>query len=306
MVEKIIVGSRGSRLAVIQAQEVIDGLRRIDANLNIELKTIKTEGDRDRNTSLTVLGGRGVFVKEIEDALLRGDIDIAVHSLKDMPTDTPPGQRIAATLERLDPRDVLVSPHGGLSKLPPGARIGTGSQRRSVQLLSMCPEVEIVDLRGNIDTRLRKCDSGQVDGVLMAAAALIRSGLSDEITEYLPFETFTPAVGQGALGIEIRRGDGIIEELVVPLNHAPTMAAVIAERAFLRALGGGCQEPIAALGVVEGASLRVRGMVADSASGETMYAGVEGGVADAEALGKRLAREMIEMGAERLIGRCGS
>jgi hydroxymethylbilane synthase len=304
MKDRIVVGSRGSKLALLQAQEVVDQLSLANPHLNFELKTIKTVGDIDRKTSLQVLGGKGIFVKEIEDALLRHDIDIAVHSLKDMPTEIEPSLRLAAVTQRLDPRDVFVSARGvRLSKLPPGSRIGTGSQRRAVQLLTQRPDVAIADMRGNIDTRLRKCVANEVDGIMLAAAALIRMKMDDKITQYLPADTFVPAVGQGTLGIEIR-DDSEMDGIVAALNHRPTWLAVTAERAFLKALGGGCREPIAALGVVKGTKLYLRGMVANCAANDVMYADVSGEATTAEKVGVRLALEMLKQGAGVLIGRC--
>ena len=303
MKDRIVVGSRGSKLALLQAQEVVDQLQQANTHLNFELKTIKTAGDIDRKTSLQVLGGKGIFVREIEEALLRGDIDIAVHSLKDMPTDIPSGLRLAAATERLYQLDELFSARRvRLSMLPPGSRICTGSQRRAVQLLAQRPDVAIADMRGNIDTRLRKCAEGGVDGIVLAAAALIRMKLDDKITEYLPSDTFVPAVGQGALGIEIR-DDGAMDNIVTALNHQPTWLAVTAERAFLKALGGGCREPIAALGIVKGSSLELRGMVANPTTHEAVYADLRGSASAAEQLGVRLARRMIRMGVDSLIGR---
>ena len=306
MKERIIIGSRSSKLALLQAQEVADKLKLANPQLSCEMVTVKTAGDRDQRTSLKVLDGKGVFVKELEEALLKGKIDIAVHSLKDMPTDIPVGLKLAAVTQRLDPRDVLVSAKGMvLSRLPSGSRIGTGSQRRTVQLMNCRRDIAVADMRGNIDTRLRKCHSGEVDGVLMAAAALIRMKLDDRITEYLPIETFVPAVGQGALGIEVRDSDRLTNEIVASLNHKQSWLAVIAERAFLKALGGGCREPIAALGVVEGTSLHLRGMVTNSNTFEVMNAEIKGKSSEAEQLGLRLAQRMMEMGAGRLIGRSG-
>ena len=303
---RIIIGSRKSKLALFQAQEVIDALRAVYPRLSFEITTVKTAGDRDRKTSLKVLGGKGIFVKELEEALLRREIDIAVHSLKDMPTDIPAGLKLAAVTRRLDPRDVLVSASGvGLSQLPPGSSIGTGSQRRTVQLMNCRRDITVTDMRGNIDTRLRKCYCGEVDSVLMAAAALLRMKLEDRVTEYLATDEFVPAVGQGALGIEVRDNDKQIIEIVAPLNHEQSWSEVSAERGFLKALGGGCREPIAALAVAKGTSLRIRGMVANSTTFEVMYADMKGGSSEAEQLGVRLAQKMMAMGAGRLIGRSG-
>jgi len=304
MKERIIIGSRKSKLALIQAQEVIDALRSVYPKLSFEITTVKTAGDRDRKTSLKVLGGKGIFVKELEEALLRREIDIAVHSLKDMPTDIPAGLKLAAVTRRLDPRDVLVSASGvSLSKLPSGSRIGTGSQRRAVQLMNHRRDVVVADIRGNIDTRLRKCFCNEFEGVLVASAALLRMKLEDKITEYLPLDTFVPAVGQGALGIEVRDNDKLANEIVAPLNHDGSWREVTAERSFLKALGGGCREPIAALAVIKGTSLRIRGMVANSTTFEVMYADVKSSSSEAEQLGIHLAQKMVKLGAEMLIGR---
>jgi len=305
MKEHIIIGSRKSKLALLQAQEVIDALRAVYPRFSFEITTVKTAGDRDRKTSLKVLGGKGIFVKELEEALLRREIDIVVHSLKDMPTDIPTGLILAAVTQRVDPRDVLISASGvGLSNLPPNSRIGTGSQRRAVQLMAQRRDLAVADMRGNIDTRLRKCSGGEVDGVILAAAALIRMKLEDRITECLPIDAFVPAVGQGTLGIEVRDGDKLANELVAPLNHEGTWMEVSAERAFLKTLGGGCREPIAALGIVKGSSLHMRGMVGNSATCEVLKAEIKGKPLQAEQLGIRLAQRMMEMGAGRLIGGC--
>jgi hydroxymethylbilane synthase len=304
MKDRIIIGSRKSKLALLQAQEVIDALRAVYPKLSFEITTVKTAGDRDHKTSLKILGGQGIFVKELEEALLRREIDIAVHSLKDMPTDIPAALKLAAVTRRLDPRDVLISTSGVvLSKLPAGSRIGTGSQRRAVQLLAQRRDVAVADMRGNIDTRLRKCSVGEVDGVILAAAAMVRMRIEDRVTEYLSTDEFVPAVGQGTLGIEIRDNDKLTTELVAPLNHKGTWMEVSAERAFLKALGGGCREPIAALGIVKGSSLHIRGMVANSTTFEVMTDEIEGKSLKAELLGRRLAQNMMEMGAGKLIGR---
>ena len=301
-VNKIVVGTRGSRLAMIQAGMVIAELSRMHPGLEFEPLAIRTTGDRRKRVSLEELGGTGIFVKELEEALLNWDIDMAVHSLKDMPTDTPDGLRIAAVPQRADPRDVLISARGKLAELPAGAVIGTSSPRRAVQIKAQRPELDIRPLRGNVDTRLRKVSSGELDGTVMAAAAMMRMGLEDRITEYLPVDSCVPAVGQGALAVEIRAGDDRISGLVSPLDHRPSRAGVTAERAFLKALGGGCREPIAALGVVENDTLRLNGMVANCEGGRILRAEAEGESSDAEGTGARLARRMIELGAAELIG----
>lgn len=298
------IGSRSSKLALVQSRYVMDKLSSAHPNLQFELVKISTTGDRNREISLERLGGEGVFVKELEEALLAGRIDMAVHSLKDMPTVIPEELLLAAVTERADPRDVLISSSGKLSELPNGAKIGTGSSRRSFQVLAQRPDLQICGLRGNIDTRLKKVSSGEFDGIIMAAAALIRLEMEDRITEYLPPETFIPAVGQGALGIEIRDSDSTIAELAASLNHEQTCQEATAERAFLKSMGGGCRSPIAALGKVKNGVLKLCGMVADSKGTQILRAEVEGMASTPEIIGNELARRMFDMGAARLIGKC--
>ena len=294
---KITIGTRGSRLAVIQAQWVLTKLREATPGLEANLVKITTRGDRDSGTALDKFAGQGVFVKELEKALIDGEIDLAVHSLKDMPTEIPRGLFLAATTARLDPRDVLISRAGKSAELAPGSMIGTGSHRRAVQLRAFRPDLETCGVRGNIDTRLRKVSEGEVDGIIVAAAALIRLGWQDKITEYLPTEHFTPAAGQGALGIEIRSGDKATALLASVINHEPTWQSVTAERTFLRALGGGCRAPIAALGIVSGDALKLSGMVASVDGSRILRATEEGNAQAPEQVGRQLAQKMAEMGA---------
>ncbi|OGO59479.1 MAG: hydroxymethylbilane synthase [Chloroflexi bacterium RBG_19FT_COMBO_47_15] len=294
---KITIGTRGSRLAVIQAQWVLTKLREATPGLEANLVKITTRGDRDSGTALDKFAGQGVFVKELEKALIDGEIDLAVHSLKDMPTEIPRGLFLAATTARLDPRDVLISRAGKSAELAPGSMIGTGSHRRAVQLRALRPDLETCGVRGNIDTRLRKVSEGEVDGIIVAAAALIRLGWQDKITEYLPVEHFTPAAGQGALGIEIRSGDKATALLASVINHEPTWQSVTAERTFLRALGGGCRAPIAALGIVSGDALKLSGMVASVDGSRILRATEEGNAQAPEQVGRQLAQKMAEMGA---------
>lgn len=297
------LGSRGSRLAVIQAESVRDQLADRFPEVEFEMVKVSTTGDRNPGASLEQLGGEGVFVKELEEALLQREIDIAVHSLKDMLTTVPEGLRLVAVPRRADPRDVLVSSAGGVKDLPKRARVGTGSPRRAVQLLALRPDLEIRGLRGNIDTRLKKAFSGELDGVIMAAAALERLGRSDQIAEYLAVEDFVPAVGQGALGVEIRAGEVEIMEMLAPLNHRPSWQSVTAERVFLKALGGGCRAPIAAFGMVEKGLLHLQGMVAAPDGSAIMKADLKGDALEAEVVGQRLAEEMAGRGARDLIER---
>jgi hydroxymethylbilane synthase len=293
----IIIGTRGSKLAVIQAQSVLTKLREVAPGLKASLVKITTRGDRESSTALDKFAGQGVFVKELEKALFDGDIDLAVHSLKDMPTEIPDGLLLAATTARFDPRDVLISRGDKLAELAPGSKIGTGSIRRSVQLSALRPDLVIYGIRGNIDTRLRKVSEGEVDGIIAAAAALIRLGWEDKITEYLPTEYFIPSAGQGALGVEIRSEDKEIASLASAINHQPTWQSVTAERTFLQALGGGCRAPIAALGIVSDGALKLNGMVA-SADGRRILRATEEGKAQApEQVGKQLAQKMVDIGA---------
>ena len=294
---KITIGTRGSKLAVIQAQWVLTKLREATPELEANLVKITTRGDRDSGTALDKFAGQGVFVKELEKALIDGEIDLAVHSLKDMPTEIPRGLFLAATTARLDPRDVLISRAGKSAELAPGSMIGTGSHRRAVQLRALRPDLETCGVRGNIDTRLQKVSEGKVDGIIVAAAALIRLGWQDKITEYLPTEHFTPAAGQGALGIEIRSGDKATALLASAINHEPTWQSVTAERTFLRALGGGCRAPIAALGIVSGDVLKLSGMVASVDGSRILRATEEGNAQAPEQVGKQLAQKMADIGA---------
>lgn len=297
--KKLIVGSRASRLALLQANSVIDRLNSAKNKCAIHLCKIVTSGDKDRHTQLERLGA-AAFVKELEEALLDGRIDIAIHSLKDVPTTLPEGLCLAAVSERIDPRDTLVSA-SGLMDLPPGSTIATDSLRRAVQLAALRPDLKTCNIRGNIDTRLRKVVSGEADGLIMAAAALIRLGWQDRIREFLPVEHFLPAVGQGAIAIEARSCDSEVLSMVSVLNDRPSWQAVMAERAFLRALGGGCRAPIAALGRVDGNSLSLEGMVAGITSRKVLRLRIEGRADDAEDTGKQLAAQLIRSGAADLI-----
>ncbi len=294
---RITIGTRGSKLAIIQAEWVLAKLIEAVPMLEASLVKITTRGDRDSDTPLDKFAGQGIFVKELENALLDGKIDLAVHSLKDLPTEIPDRLSLAAVTARLDPRDVFVSKSGKLDELAPGSKIGTGSHRRAVQLLALHPGLKIYEIRGNIDTRLRKVSQGEVDGIIVAAAALIRLGCEDKITEYLPVEHFTPAVGQGALGIEIRSEDKEVSSHVHKINYEPTWQCVTAERTFLQALGGGCRAPIAAFGTMSGTVLRLSGMVA-SFDGDHILRAIEEGDAQApEQVGKQLAQKMVDIGA---------
>ena len=299
--KRLVVGSRGSRLAVIQAEELIGQLRDAVPQLELSLVKIKTQGDRDRKSPLSQIGGRGVFVKELEDALLKGKIDVAVHSLKDMPSQLDPGLRLAAVPVRRDPRDALVSGSGKtLAQLPSGARIGTGSQRRALELQAFRPDLKACPLRGNIDTRISKVCPGELDGVIVAAAALERMGWQDRVAEYLPVDIFLPAACQGALGVEMRAGDGAAATVAL-VNDEASWQTTAAEREFLRTLGGGCRSAIAAMAHVEGDIMHIEGMAAGLLSGKTVRAKLAGPRQKSEELGKKLAQNLLDMGAGKLI-----
>lgn len=293
-----IVGTRGSALALTQTGFVVEALRRAHPGVRFETRTIHTEGDRSA-ASLSDIGGRGVFVIEIERALLDREIDIAVHSLKDLPADETSGLAISAVYEREDPRDVLVSRNGlALDRLPAGAVVGTGSPRRAAQVMAARPDLAIADIRGNVDTRLRKVTDGAYDATVLAAAGLRRLGWLDRATQVFETEQMLPAVGQGALAVQTRADDA---DAVSALDHPATRAAVTAERAFERRLGGGCHAAIAAYGViVAGERLYLRGLVGD-ATGAILRAEIEGESAGAEALGITLAERLIEQGAGAML-----
>lgn len=295
------IGSRGSKLALWQAQWVQGELAKLGAPSEIEI--IRTTGDKITGVSLARLGKdsgiKGLFTKEIEEALLDGRVDIAVHSLKDMPTELPEGLTLAAVPVREDARDAIVG--STLAGIPQGARVGTSSLRRQAQLKAIRPDLEVTPLRGNLDTRLRKLDEGQFAAILLAAAGLKRLGWADRIAELLPVELMCPAVGQGALAIETRRDGGRGEAAARMLNHPETHAAVSAERALLRGLGGGCQVPIGAHAAVQGGRLILRAVVVSPDGSALVRREAAGAVEDPESTGQRLAEELLRAGAERIL-----
>ncbi len=298
----IRIGTRGSRLALRQTEAVVAALKQRFPGRRFEVHTLRTTGDRQTQEPLDQIGGVGVFVKELESALLAGEIDIAVHSLKDVPTAMPEGLIIAAVPGREDPRDALVSRSGAkLADLPPEARIGTGSARRACQLRALRRDIAVTGIRGNVDTRLRKVEAGEVDAVVMAAAALARMGWLDKAAEVLSFDLMLPAPGQGALAVEIRSDDEAVREMAAAIDDGDYHRAVTAERAFLARLGGGCSVPIAALGEIDGGRLRLRGLVGDMEGIRILRAELEGPASDAEALGVQLAEELLSQGAADLL-----
>jgi len=300
--ERIRVGTRGSALALRQAELVAEGLGRAWRGLVVELVPIRTSGDRLATAHLATVGGKGLFVKEIEEALLDGRVELAVHSLKDLPAELPPGLALAAFPEREDPRDVLVSrTAGGLRGLPPGARVGTSSLRRRVQVLAHRPDLRVEAIRGNVETRLRKLEEGLYDGLLLAAAGLRRLGLDPPgVTVLLP-EEMLPAVGQGVIAIEVRTGDPETQRLAAAVDHAETRATAEAERAFLEAIGGACTTPLAAHARLEGGLLRLDALVATPDGSRVMRDAERGSQAAPIALGARLAERMLAAGAGEVV-----
>lgn len=350
MKNKVIIGTRGSKLALWQAEWVKSELQRMNPGLDVELNKIKTAGDKILDVPLAQVGGKGLFVKEIEEALLAGEADLAVHSMKDVPTDFPEGLYLAVICRREDPRDAFIAPIQSskfkiqnLRDLPQGATIGTSSLRRSCQLLSIRPDLKIEQLRGNLDTRLRKLDEGRFDAIILAAAGVKRLGWTERITEIIPPEISLPAIGQGAIGIECRTDDKFISGLISPLNHSETSVCVRAERAFLKRLEGGCQVPIAAHArlIIQKPEAGSRKSEADpkfeaksqglnsslaththhssltlvmdglvgSISGDRIIRGhIDGDPEKAESLGIALAEEILSKGAKEILavvyGRC--
>ncbi|MHB8277179.1 MAG: hydroxymethylbilane synthase [Candidatus Humimicrobiaceae bacterium] len=302
MVSKIIIGTRGSALALWQANWVKGLLRLQYLKLSMEIKTIKTQGDRILDTALGKISDKGLFTKELEIALLNKEIDLAVHSMKDLPATLPDGLIIGAITERHDPADVVISKGGiRLLDLPQGAVVGTSSLRRCAQLLNMRPDFIIKDIRGNLNTRIRKFDEQDYQAMVLAAAGIERLGWGDKITERLNPEEFLPAVGQGALGIEIRQKNKEILDLVAGLNHSNTDSAVRAERAMLRILGGGCQIPIGALGRVVDDKLVLRGLIGSLDGTKILRARDSGNPDFPEVLGQMLAERLIGQGGGEIL-----
>ncbi|MGZ8247051.1 hydroxymethylbilane synthase [Methylomagnum sp.] len=298
----IRIATRQSPLALWQAEHVADRLRAAHPGLAVELVKMVTRGDKILDAPLAKVGGKGLFVKELEQGMFDGLADLAVHSMKDVPAELPDGLHLAAILEREDPRDAFVSNrHASLADLPHNARIGTSSLRRQCQLKLRLLGCETLNLRGNVGTRLDKLASENYDAIILAAAGLIRLGLAHRITEFLAPEISLPAVGQGAIGIECRRDDARVNQLLSVLHHAPTAICVTAERAFNQRLNGSCQVPIAGHAELSGDRLRLRGLVALPDGGEAVRGEVEGFATEAHALGVALADDLLSRGAERIL-----
>lgn len=303
---KVVIGTRGSKLALWQAEWVKAELQRMNPGLEIELNKIKTTGDKILDVPLAKVGGKGLFVKEIEEALLRGEADLAVHSMKDVPTDFPEGLYLAVICEREDPRDAFIAQNKQqgarrLKDLPQGATVGTSSLRRSCQLLSKRPDLKIVQLRGNLETRFRKLDEGQFDAMILATAGVKRLGWQQRITEVIEPQLSLPAIGQGAVGIECRINDEYINQLIAPLNHKETSICVRAERALLKRLQGGCQVPIAAYTTIKDGRLIMDGLVGSVTGDRIIKEHLEGTIEDAETIGITLGEKLLSKGADKIL-----
>jgi len=299
---KIRIGTRGSKLALAQSEWVKAQIEAQRAGVQVELVIIKTRGDKILDAPLSRIGGKGLFVKEIEEALLKEEIDLAVHSMKDMPAELAEGLKISIYPEREDPRDAFVSlEYSTLQDLPDGARVGTSSLRRSAQLLNIRPDLKIVPLRGNVDTRLKKLETEDLQAIILAVAGLNRLGLEERITQIIEPEVILPAIGQGALGIEIRENDQKLDELLGFFNHKQTETIVRAERAFLKKMEGGCQVPLAAHGQFLSEEIIIRGLVSELDGSRAIKKQVNGKPHEPEKLGQELAELLLDSGGREIL-----
>ncbi|MDQ5822636.1 MAG: hydroxymethylbilane synthase [Chloroflexota bacterium] len=297
----LTIGTRSSKLALVQAELVRAALLNVRPDLDVRLEHITTKGDVVQDRPLSEIGGNGLFVTQIEEALRAGTVDVAVHSAKDLASTLPPDMSLGAFLPRADARDVLVSRDGAtLSELPPGARVGTSSPRRTCQVRAMRPDLTVLDIRGNVDTRLRKLRDGHYDAIVLAAAGLARLGMLDCVTEWFPTDVMIPAVAQGALAVEVRAGDAFTRELASKINDPLTATVVRAERAFLARIGGGCSLPIGAYATVAGGEIRIVGMIG-SVEGRVLRGVQVGAESEPEQAGARLAEQLLDRGGRKLI-----
>ena len=298
----IKIGTRGSKLALAQSEWVKGKIKAGNPDIRVELVKIKTTGDKILDAPLSKIGGKALFVKEIEEALLHHEVDLAVHSMKDVPAEMPADLMICALPEREDPRDAFVSiHHQTLEGLPLGARVGTSSLRRGAQLLAMRPDLDLVSLRGNVDTRLRKLEAGALQAIILATAGLRRLGLGSRITQVIPSEQMLPAIGQGALGLEVRCDDRKTINLLGFLNHMETEVTVRAERAFMKELEGGCQVPMAAFCRLKGKTLYLEGMLAELDGSRVIKDTITGQMTRPEQTGVTLARKLLDLGADKIL-----
>lgn len=298
----LIIGTRGSKLARTQTQWVADQLKKSHARLSVEIKVIQTAGDRDQTAPLTAIGGKGLFTQELDQQLIDGEIDCAVHSMKDLPTELPEGIAILAVPKREQPHDALISRENvRFLELPQGATVGTGSIRRLAQLLRIRGDLKYEDIRGNVDTRIKKLAQGLYDAVILAAAGLRRLGMDDQITELFAPNVVLPAVGQGALAVTGRQDDQTTRTLVRAITHLNTRRAVLAERALLSELGGGCHVPIAAHSQVTGRQIHLEGLVVAPDGKTSVRDSITGSAKDAEALGTQLGKRLLQLGAGPIL-----
>lgn len=295
------IGTRASQLALWQANWVKSELEKKYPDMAVTLVKIKTIGDKILDVPLAQVGGKGLFVKEIEEAMLRGEIDIAVHSMKDVPTDFPEGLGLYCITEREDPRDAVISKGVKFADLPQGAKVGTSALRRQAQLLKVRPDLQMVVIRGNVETRMKKLDTEGLDAVILAAAGLNRLGYTENVTELLSTDLSLPAIGQGALGIECDLSNEAVKEIIAFFNHEPTSVAVRAERALLKRCEGGCQVPIAAFGEVEGDQLKLTGFIASVDGTRTLKESINGPTHAAEHLGCELAERLLRNGGKEIL-----
>jgi len=300
------IATRKSPLALWQAEEVARLLKKYHPDLQVELVTMTTQGDKILDTPLAKIGGKGLFVKELEVGMLEGTADIAVHSMKDVPMAFPEGLHLAVVLEREDPRDAFVSnTYKSLSELPLNAKVGTCSLRRQTQLKESRPDIEILDLRGNVNTRLSKLDNGDYDAIILASAGLIRLGFEERITDIIPTEQSLPAIGQGAVGIECRSDDEYINALLAPLNHPETALRLKAERAQNTRLNGGCQIPIGGFAELNGDQIHLRGLIGFPDGSKIFRAEKQGDQKDAEAIGIAVAEDLLAQGGDKVLSQLG-
>jgi hydroxymethylbilane synthase len=299
---EICIATRGSPLALWQAEHVAARLEALHTGLKVSLLTMKTRGDKLLDAPLAKVGGKGLFVKELEIGLLDGRADLAVHSLKDVPVHFPEGLELALVMEREDPRDAFVSNrYDNLGSMPAGTLVGTSSLRRQTQIRERYPELRVDWLRGNVNTRLTKLDAGEFDAIILAASGLQRLGFGERVRQAIAPEECLPAIGQGVLGIEIRSDDDDLRELIAPLAHADTTLRITAERALNQTLNGGCQVPIAGYAVLEQDQLYLRGLVGEPDGSEILRAEVRGNSAEAHELGVQLAQQLLALGADRIL-----
>ena len=302
MTEVLRIATRKSQLALWQAEYVRDALLALNPNLKVELVKMTTQGDKILDTPLAKVGGKGLFVKELETGLLNGDADIAVHSMKDVPVELPEGLHLSAICPREDPRDAFISNnYASFEALPEGARLGTSSLRRQSQLAALRPDLKILSLRGNVNTRLQKLDDGDYDAIILAAAGLIRLGMEERITESLGSEVSLPAIGQGAVGIECRTDDEWVNNLLKPLNDHTTATRVRAERALNHCLNGGCQVPIAGYAEINHGVILLRGLVGTPNGEQIIHGEIAGPPEDAEYLGRVLGEDLLSRGADKIL-----